>query len=149
MQLYATLEAIVKADWPARVKIERGVQAHMAAFDESYPHMFVFLQELPNVLQALQDKVRDLPKRYQRLWEEILRQGMAAGELRADLDVTTTTFMILGMCNWTFRWYRKSGSLDMEALARQYASAVLDGLLARAGSSRVPGARLGTATCVA
>jgi AcrR family transcriptional regulator len=139
MRLYAQVEAIVKAEWPARVKIERGVQAHMAAFDESYPHMFVFLQELPNVLQALQDKVRDLPKRYQRLWEEILRQGMATGELRADLDVTTTTFMILGMCNWTFRWYRKSGSLDMEALARQYASAVLDGLLARAGSSRVQG----------
>jgi hypothetical protein len=93
--------------------------------------MFVFLQELPNVLQALQDKVRDLPKRYQRLWEEIVRQGMHSGELRADLEVTTTTFMILGMCNWMFRWYRKEGGLDTETLARQYASAILDGLIAR------------------
>jgi hypothetical protein len=57
---------------------------------------------------------------------------MATGELRADLDVTATTFMILGMCNWTFRWYRPGGSLDMQTLARQYASAMLDGLLARA-----------------
>jgi AcrR family transcriptional regulator len=134
MRLYAEVEAIVKADWPARVKVERGIQAHLAAFDESYPHMFVFLQELDNVLQALQDKVRELPKRYQRLWEELLRQGMARGELRADLHVTTTAFMILGMCNWMFRWYHQGGSLDTAALAKQYASAILDGLATRTAS---------------
>jgi AcrR family transcriptional regulator len=135
MQLYAQVEAIVKADVPARVKIERGLQAHLAAFDDNYPHMFVFLQEWHNVVPALQDKLRDFPQRYQRLWEEILRQGRIMGELRADLDITATTFMILGMCNWMYRWYRKGGRLDTGALARQYASAILDGLVARPAST--------------
>jgi AcrR family transcriptional regulator len=130
-QLYAQVEAIMKASWPARVKIERGLQAHLAAFDENYPNMFVFVQELHNVVQALQDRLRDFPRRYQSLWEDILRQGVAAGELRGDLDVESTTLMILGMCNWMFRWYRKGGRLDTATLARQYASAILDGIVPR------------------
>jgi AcrR family transcriptional regulator len=129
-QLYAHIEAIVKTDWPTRVKIERSLQAHLAAFDDNYPHMFVFVQELHNVIQALQETLDDLPQRYQHLWEELIRQGMASGELRADLDVTTTVLMILGMCNWMSRWYRKGGRLSTAALAQQYARAVLDGIVA-------------------
>ena len=37
--------------------------------------------------------------------------------------------MIMGMCNWLHRWYRKGGRLDTATLARQYASAALDGIL--------------------
>ncbi|HEY7491280.1 MAG TPA: TetR/AcrR family transcriptional regulator [Candidatus Tectomicrobia bacterium] len=134
MQLYAQVEEIVKANVPVRYKIERCLQVHLAAFDDNYPHMFVFVQELPNVVQALQDKLHDLPRRYQRLWEDIVRQGMTTGELRTDLDVATTTLMMLGMCNWMYRWYRKGGRLDTAALARQYASAILDGIVPRAVS---------------
>jgi hypothetical protein len=35
------------------------------------------------------------------------------------------------MCNWMFRWYRKGGRLDTATLARQYASAILDGIVPR------------------
>jgi AcrR family transcriptional regulator len=133
MRLYAQVEEIAKAPWPARTKIARAIQAHLAAFDDNYPHMSVFVQELHNVASALQDRLGDLPGRYQRLWEEILRQGRASHELRADLDVTATALMILGMCNWMYRWYRQGGRLDTATLASQYASAVLDGVAARPG----------------
>ena len=129
MRLYAQVEVIVQSSLPARTKIEHGIQAHLAAFDENYPHMFVFVQELHNVVQALQDTLREFPGRYQGLWEELLQQGVARGELRADLDVTTTALMILGMCNWMYRWYRKGGRLDTHAVARQYANAILDGIV--------------------
>ena len=132
MQLYAQVEAIVKATWPTRTKIERGIQAHLTAFDENYPHMFVFLHELQNVIEALPDTLSEFTNRYQRLWEDLVRQGVVAGELRGDLDIRTTVLMILGMCNWTYRWYRKGGRLDTTALAQQYASAILDGIVARA-----------------
>jgi AcrR family transcriptional regulator len=128
-RLYEQVEAVGKASLPTRVKLERALRAHLAAFDENYPHMFVFVQEIHNVVQTLQDKLQDFPRRYQRLWEEIIRQGKATGELRADLDITITVLMILGMCNWMYRWYHKGGRLDTEALARQYANAILDGIV--------------------
>ena len=131
MQLYTQVEEIVKSSLPARTKIERSIHAHLVAFDANYPHMFVFVQELHNVVQTLQDRLRDFPGRYQGLWEELIRQGMATGELRADLDVSTTALMILGMCNWMYRWYRKGGRLDTSAVAQQYKSAILDGIVTR------------------
>lgn len=131
MRLYEQVEEIVKASWPTRVKLERAIAAHLTAFDENYPHMFVFVRELDNVVQALQDKLQTFPGSYQKLWEDIISQGVATGELRADLDITTTALMILGMCNWMYRWYRKGGRLDTATLARQYASAMLDGLVPR------------------
>jgi AcrR family transcriptional regulator len=134
MRLYAQIEEIVKVSLPSRTKIERAITAHLAAFDENYPHMFVFVQELPNVMQALGGTQRELPKRYQHLWEALIHQGMTTGELRTNLDIPTTALMILGMCNWMYRWYRKGGRLGTAALAEQYASAILDGIMARTGS---------------
>jgi AcrR family transcriptional regulator len=134
MQLTAQLDTIVNTVWPTRQKIERGLQTHLAAFDDHYPHMSVFVQELHNVIPALQDTLRDFPQRYQQLWEEIIRQGIARRELRPELDVTTTALMILGMCNWMFRWYRKGGRLSTATLAQQYASAILDGIVAPSAS---------------
>ena len=130
VRLFHQVEEIVKASVPTRTKIERAIHAHLAAFDENYPHMFVYVQELPNLIDTLQDKIRESPAHYQHLWEAILQQGIAAGELRADLDVTAMVLMIMGMCNWLHRWYRKGGRLDTETLARQYARAILDGITA-------------------
>jgi AcrR family transcriptional regulator len=130
-RLYRQVEAIRQAPLPARVKIEQGIGVHLAAFDDNYPHMLVFVQELHNVVQALRDRLQNFPRRYQSLWEDILRQGVTTGELRRDLDITATALMILGMCNWMFRWYRKGGRLDAQTLAKQYAETLLNGLTAR------------------
>jgi len=135
VRLYTQVEEIVKASVSTRAKIARALHAHLLAFDENYPHMFVYVQELPHLIVTLQDKIRESPSRYQHLWEEILQQGITSGELRADLDVTATVFMIMGMCNWLHRWYRKGGRLDTGTLARQYASALLDGIIARPPAS--------------
>lgn len=129
VQLYEQVETIVKAAIPVRTKVEQALRAHLAAFDANYPHMFVYVQELQNLVNVLQDKLRESPRHYQDLWEEILSQGIQAGELRSDLDVPAVVFMILGMCNWLHRWYRKGGRLNTEMLAMQYASALLDGIV--------------------
>ena len=131
VRLFSQVEEIVKAPIPTRTKIARALHAHLAAFDENYPHMFVYVQELPHLIDTLQDKIRESPSRYQHLWEEMLHQGIAVGELRAELDVTATVFMIMGMCNWLHRWYRQGGRLDTATLARQYTSALLDGITMR------------------
>lgn len=137
-RLYDQVEAIVKAQLPTRTKIAQALHAHLTAFDDSYPHMFVYVQELPNFTGTLRNKIRESPERYQRLWEELIQQGILSAALRADLDVRSTVLMIMGMCNWLHRWYRKGGRLNTATLAEQYTSALLDGiaLLPPSGSAR-------------
>jgi len=37
--------------------------------------------------------------------------------LMRDIDETVTTFGILGMMNWSYRWFRKEGTLSIEQIA--------------------------------
>jgi len=137
-RLYSQVEEIVKASMPTREKITRALSIHLTAFDDNYPHMFVYVQELPNLVDKLQEKLQESPQHYQRLWADILRQGIATGALRADLDVTATVYMIMGMCNWLHRWYRKGGRLDTATLAGHYARTMLDGMMGHAAGERLP-----------
>ena len=61
VRLYGQVEEIVKANLPSRTKVERAIHAHLVAFDESYPHMFVYVQELPNLIDTLQARFANLP----------------------------------------------------------------------------------------
>ena len=58
VRLYDQVEEIVRACLPSRTKIERAIHAHLAAFDENYPHMFVYVQELPNLIHTLLEDSR-------------------------------------------------------------------------------------------
>lgn len=60
--------------------------------------------------------------------EAIVREGVASGELLPD-DPDAATIRILGMCNWTMRWYRRSGPWGAAELADNYARAALRSVL--------------------
>ncbi|QTX03801.1 TetR/AcrR family transcriptional regulator [Agromyces archimandritae] len=42
---------------------------------------------------------------YARLWRDLLIAAQEAGQLRADLDVTVSRFLLLGAMNWAAEWW--------------------------------------------
>ena len=100
----------------------------MTLFHHHYPHIAVYLHDYNHLMQQLQKNVIETPKHYQRLWTALLQQGVDAGELRGDLDVKVTGYAILGMCNWTYRWYNPHGTLSAEEIADIFVKLVLEGL---------------------
>src|ERR1051325_1754823 len=67
--------------------------------------------------------------RYEQALREIVRRGVAAGEVRA-VDPQLAVFGILGVINWVARWYSPDGSIHPRALGLHYADHLLRGLLA-------------------
>jgi TetR/AcrR family transcriptional regulator, cholesterol catabolism regulator len=53
-----------------------------------------------------------------RLLQNILEQGILDGSLAID-DVKITSYAILGLCNWTYHWYKPGGRLTPEQIAEQ------------------------------
>ena len=137
-QAYNTLEEIVKSDAPVRVKIAQAITNHMTIFHQHYPHIAVYLHDFHNLTQKLQKNTIETPKHYQRLWAELLQQGVATGELRYDLDTKVTGYAILGMCNWIYRWYNPHGALSAENVADIFTKLVLEGLTQRQGAPSTP-----------
>jgi len=128
-QVYSELEAIVAADLPFTEKIARAIANHMTVFHLHYPHIAVYLHDYRHLMDKLEQNVIETPKQYQRLWDALLRQGIAAGEIRGDVDVTMAGYALLGMCNWAYRWYNPCGRLSAQEIAEVFTKIALQGLV--------------------
>jgi AcrR family transcriptional regulator len=83
------------------------------------------------------DEVRALRRQYADALQGFLEAGMADGTFR-ELDAKIVALQIVGMCNWTWTWLNPAGRLSFDEVAEIYASTMLSGVLARAGSERAP-----------
>lgn len=85
---------------------------------------FEYVNEMPPDLQAKTRAMRDV---YEKLVEDVIRAGMAAGELR-EQSARVATLGFFGMCNWAHRWYRPGGAITHEQIADQLSEIFLRGL---------------------
>lgn len=85
--------------------------------------------------EALEPERRERIRSRQRAYYEFIRDNVAelgaAG--RSDLDPRVGAFGILGLLMWLARWYRRTGELAGEDVARQIATMALEGILTRPG----------------
>jgi TetR/AcrR family transcriptional regulator, cholesterol catabolism regulator len=140
-RLHRTVGEIAESRGPAAPKLERAAAAHVQAFHDHYPHLFVYLRETESVRQRLGDTDALGPRDYERLWVDIVRDGMKAGELRADLDPTVVVYGMLGMLNWLYKWYDPNGRLGPREIATQFSALALSGLAAGHETAPAPAAR--------
>jgi TetR/AcrR family transcriptional regulator, cholesterol catabolism regulator len=130
-ELIERQKKLMESDWSPPQKILEFIRLHLRAFDENYPHMFVFLQEKASLSEPVQAEVAGIHFRYEALLEAILHQGVDGGHFRRELDLKMMAFSILGMCNWMFKWYSKGGRLTIDEIGYHMAEIVLNGITTR------------------
>ena len=142
-QMYRTMAEIAAAEGGAADKLRRAISAHLEAFDRHYPHLFVYLREREAVKRRFREMIGFSPKDYERCWQQILRQGVEDGEFRPDLDIQVTSYGLLGMLNWLYKWYDPRGRLSVQQVAAQFTLLALAGLAAVRPHSSAASPRLG------
>ena len=128
-RIYETMTEIADSDVPAGQKLRRAIVAHLEAFDEHYPHLFVYLREREEMKRRFREQFKLSPKQYERCWQQILREGVKSGEFRPDLDVQVVSYGLLGMLNWLYKWYDPRGRLGVREVAEQFSTLALAGLV--------------------
>jgi len=137
-RIYERMAEIVATDLPAGEKLRRAVLAQIEAFDQHYPHLFVYLHEREEMKRGFREQFKLSPKQYERCWQQILREGVKSGEFRADLDVQVVSYGVLGMLNWLYKWYDPRGRLSAREVADQLSALALGGLAAAAPKAQSP-----------
>ena len=127
-RMYSRMGEIAASDLPASEKLRRAILAHLDGFDQHYPHLFVYLREREEMKRLFRQQLNLSPKQYEGYWQRILREGVKAGEFRADLDVPVVTYGLLGMLNWAYKWYKPRGRLGVREVAEQFSTLALAGL---------------------
>jgi TetR/AcrR family transcriptional regulator, cholesterol catabolism regulator len=130
--LFGRYRAIVAEQLGPRATLEAIVVASFEAIDREHDAVAIYQNEARHL--AEQDRfgyIRDRLAEFRTLWRTILRDGIADGSFRADLDVDLA-YRFLRDTVWVgVGWYRPGGSLDVQTVAEQYLSIVLDGMSAR------------------
>lgn len=121
------LKEVAAEDAPAPERLREAVAGHVRQLVRDLDNVGCFVEEgrfLPPELLTAHLASRDA---YERLFRQILEDGMADGSFRP-LDPRLAAFALLGMCNWMARWYRPDGDLDAEEIASVFGDLAISAL---------------------
>lgn len=121
------LEAIIASPASPPDKLRRAIESHLVALCDQLDTYTVYLSERRALSQRYHAKVRAEGEKHAHLIEQILQEGIARKEFRAQ-DTKMAALAILGMCNWLYQWYSPDGRLTPQQIAEIFSDIVLDGL---------------------
>jgi AcrR family transcriptional regulator len=130
--LFGRYRAIVARDEGPRPTLEAVVVASFEAIDQQHDAVAIYQNEARYLAEHERfGYIRDRLIEFRTLWQTILRDGIADGSFRADLDVDLA-YRFLRDTVWVgVGWYRPGGPLPVDTVAQQYLSIVLDGIATR------------------
>jgi len=120
---------IIEEGGPPREVLSRLVGCVFASFAGHRGAITLWQDERPN-LEKLPgfEYLAQAEADAERLWTEVIRQGIEGGGFRQDLDPRLAYRVIRDAIWMAARWYRPDGPLTTRQLAAQYVAIMLDGI---------------------
>jgi AcrR family transcriptional regulator len=126
------VEIIAGSDAAPLDKIRQIILGMMKAFRDQYPYMFVFVQEemgkIADDSKGRATEMRSLGRRFDKSVIAIIQSGLDDGTIRPLGEARLIAFGIIGMLNWSHRWFRPDRGYSAETVGTTYADMVISGL---------------------
>lgn len=101
------------------------IKDFVSVFDTYKAHLTVFYQESLYLQPEYNKVVKEKRNRFRKIIKQVVTDGVNTGEFRKELSVDITTMAILGMVNWTYKWYQRSGENNIEEIAELYVDLIM------------------------
>ncbi|OIK09932.1 TetR/AcrR family transcriptional regulator [Bacillus sp. MUM 13] len=121
-------EAIAASASPAK-KMTMIIKSFVKVFDLYKPHISVFYQESMYLKPQYEAAIRRKRKSYKEMIFAVIEEGKELGVFRPELPVEITGMSILGMVNWSYKWYKKDGEKTIDEIGDIFVDLVLQSLL--------------------
>ena len=131
-ELLADYRRIIAEGGPPREVLSRLANSVFASFAEHRAAITVWQNER----QALGHRpgfayLAEAQAEVERLWTEVIRQGIEAGEFRENLDPRLAYRFLRDSVWMAVHWYRPDGPLTSQQVAAHYLAIMLDGIDSR------------------
>ncbi|QHE52330.1 TetR/AcrR family transcriptional regulator [Pontibacillus sp. HMF3514] len=110
-------------------KLQAIIESFVKVFDLYKPHISVFYQESTYLKPDYEELIKKKRDQFKQNIFEVLQEGQDKGEFRSILPVEITGMAVLGMVNWTYKWYRKNGEKDIEEISHVFVDLILHSVL--------------------
>lgn len=112
-------------DISAAEKVRQVVRVVLMTVGTRQAEVTVFLREAHAVPSDRKQSIQDKRDEVDQILDSILRSGTKTGEFKPDPEVRLTRLAILGMCNWSYQWYRKRGDHSISDIADHFGNLIL------------------------
>ena len=132
-QIFDRIEAVVaplvSADLPVDERLRRMVHAHMSVVTAELSSLSVVFSEESELPPALQRGIRHRKRAHEALFEKVIAEGQRQGVFRSG-SVHLMVLAMLGMCNWTYKWYRSDAAEQhgVDEIAAEFALILESGI---------------------
>jgi AcrR family transcriptional regulator len=127
---FEVAKAIASGPGAAADKLARLVQAHLAPLADRGDFVRVFLNERQHLPAESRRRIGKWSRGLERVFEDVLKEGVRRGEFRPDLDTRLAVLAALGMVNAVASWYR-SEDVAVERVSAEFVRLIADGVLKR------------------
>ncbi|MGE7604865.1 TetR/AcrR family transcriptional regulator [Peribacillus sp. NPDC097675] len=110
-------------------KMQKIILSFVKVFDLYKPHISVFYQESIYLKPPYVEAIKNKRHKYKEIVFSVIQEGIEKGEFRSELPVEITGMSILGLVNWTYKWYKLDGEKSIEEIGQIYVDLILQGLL--------------------
>ena len=132
---FEAAKAIAARPEGARKRLALLINSHLSPLVDRADFVKVFLNERQHLPTESRRRIGRWSRGLERIFEEVIKEGIANGEFRAALDPRTATLAILGMCNAVSSWQRNE-NVDVAQISAEFARLVIDGIGTRPAASR-------------
>src|SRR6201998_705682 len=139
VEMVADLEKIAVSGHSAEVRLRDSIRAVMRAYERHYPQLYIFFQDgamssiLDNHLNA---EILASGARYEALVEAAVRDGVESGVFLTPLPPKMFAKIVVGMLNWTSRWFVPGGAMGADDIADGMAETGLRGIMIKPARKR-------------
>jgi AcrR family transcriptional regulator len=110
-------------------KVKLCIESHLRLFHDNIDAFGVFINEDLHFINKNSEKdIFSLMKNYEKGWNVIFEEGIQTGEFRKELNYKMVVKGILGMLNWSYRWYHVKEGYTIEQVAEIFADLILNGV---------------------
>lgn len=137
---FEAAKAIAAGPGTARERLSALIHSHLSPLIDRGDFVKVFLTERQHLPTESRRRIGRWSRGLERIFEEVIRSGIANGEFRPELNARLATLAILGMCNAASSWHRREGAPVAE-ISAEFARLILDGAAPRAATPRAASPR--------
>jgi TetR/AcrR family transcriptional regulator, cholesterol catabolism regulator len=127
---FEVAKAIASGPGAAADKLARLIKSHLAPLTDRSDFVRVFLNERQHLPAESRRRVGKWSRGLERVFEDVLQEGVRRGEFRPDLDTRLAVLGILGMTNAVANWYGKE-EVAIERISAEFSRLVVDGVKKR------------------
>lgn len=109
------------------------LNSFIKVFDMYKPYITVFYEESAYLNHEFKQVINEKRDRYRKLLEKVIVEGQESGDFRNELPANIVTMAIIGMINWTYKWFKQDGPMTMKEITAIFKDLILRSIVSEQG----------------